>query len=114
MSSIYVICLVTQSTVESLNAQALYVKSLEAEGHHVFYPARDTDQEAGAWDINRQNLEAIRDADEVHVFYSQTSHGVHFDLGMAFALDKPIKVVSEQPVVGRASYLQLLRDWSAR
>ena len=40
------------------------------------------------------HLAAMRDADEVHVFWDVESYGSHFDLGMAYALKKRIVPVS--------------------
>jgi len=72
-----------------------YVEKLESEGHEVHYPPRDTDQldlETGGYKICQRNLAGIEWADEVHIWYRGDSQGIHFDMGMAFALNKRIKI----------------------
>lgn len=71
-----------------------YVNELEKAGHKVVYPPRDTEQnDDTGFSICTQNRAGIENADEVHVFYDACSQGIHFDLGMSFALRKKIKIV---------------------
>ena len=71
-----------------------YVKKLEKKGHKTYFPARDTPQESTtAEEILKANLDGIEWAEEVHVFWDGSSYGTIFDLGNAYALDKPIKVI---------------------
>jgi UDP-N-acetylglucosamine 2-epimerase len=70
-----------------------YVSKLEIEGHKVHLPHRDTNQQGSGIDICKQNRKAIELSDEVHLFYSAESQGTHFDMGVAFALRKTIKVI---------------------
>jgi nucleoside 2-deoxyribosyltransferase len=65
-----------------------YTKRLEKEGNTVHLPHRDTDQKASGLSICNQNFNAIKEAEEVHIFYSPNSQGTHFDMGVAFALKK--------------------------
>jgi nucleoside 2-deoxyribosyltransferase len=73
----------------------LYFERLEAAGHEVHYPPRDApqDDETGAM-ICEAHRRAMVDCDEVHVHWDVESKGSHFDLGMAYALGKPIVPVS--------------------
>lgn len=51
------------------------------------------------------HLAAMRAADEVHVIWDVDSKGSHFDLGMAYALGKPIVGVETlQPDTPGKSY----------
>jgi hypothetical protein len=71
-----------------------YAEKLEKQGHKVIYPTRDTEQnDTTGYNICKSNLEGIKWADRVDVFYHALSQGIHFDLGQAFALNKKIKVV---------------------
>jgi len=70
-----------------------YVKKLEQKGYIVYIPGRDTPQNLTAEEILKRNLDAIKWCDEVHVFWDGASYGTIFDLGSAYALGKPIKVV---------------------
>jgi hypothetical protein len=66
-------------------------EKLEAEGHSVYFPLRDTNQNVPIGQICESNKQAIIAADEVRIIWDGTSHGVIFDTGMAFALGKKIK-----------------------
>jgi nucleoside 2-deoxyribosyltransferase len=59
-----------------------------------------------------QNRGAIRVADEVHIFYSSKSQGTHFDMGVAFALDKKIIIVESEEFGEGKSFARMLTEWS--
>lgn len=88
-----------------------YTSTLESLGCQVHLPHRDTKQDARGLDICRQNRDAIERSDEVHVFYSSTSTGSHFDLGVAFALNKRILVVKSEPYGEGKSFPRMLDEW---
>ncbi|MBW3544056.1 MAG: nucleoside 2-deoxyribosyltransferase [Bacteroidetes bacterium] len=90
-----------------------YVARLEQEGHQVHLPHRDTDQSGRGYQINLANMEAIKKADEVHIFYSPLSQGTHFDMGVSFALGKKIRIVESVPIPEGKSYQGLLAEWYA-
>jgi len=93
------------------NRMEHYVKNLENNGHSVHLPHRDTDQNVKGFDICIQNMEAIKNSDEVHIFYRADSQGSHFDLGITFVLNKRIKVI-ESPVYGEGkSFPRMLHEW---
>lgn len=74
---------------------ASYVTGLESKGKKVYLPPRDTDQvDSIGYRICSDNLSAIRRAKEVHVYWTAKSQGSRFDLGMAFASNKPIKLIN--------------------
>lgn len=66
------------------------------EGHEVALPAFDAcdGDELHVCSVNRNHIEW---ADEIHLFWDGRSLGTIFDLGMAFALRKPIKVIYLEP-----------------
>jgi hypothetical protein len=76
------------------------------------WPHRDTDQEDDTGlRICRDNLEAIKQADRVFVVWDGQSHGCLFDLGMAFALGKPITWLKlPEPTAGK-SFANMVRAW---
>ena len=55
--------------------------------------------------ICKRNVEDIKWADEVHVFWDQRSTGTIFDFGAAFALGKKIKLV----FINRKTFLNVMR-----
>lgn len=94
---IFIICTVTGATQKYLKRLYKYAESLEAEGHEVHLPPRDTVQvdDTGGYQIFCDNKDAIEWADEVHIFeYNETSKGTHFDCGISFALNKKIRRIN--------------------
>jgi len=72
-----------------------FVKGLEAAGHFVYLPVEDTKQEDKTlgYRICLNNKHAIIEADVVFVAWDGQSRGCVFDLGMAFAMDKEIRII---------------------
>lgn len=66
---------------------------LEANGHTVSLPAFDDFDGMNELQICGYNRDKIQWADEIHVIWDQRSIGTIFDLGMAFALQKPVRIV---------------------
>ena len=76
-----------------MSALAKVVERLEVDGWSVYWPARDTNQsDESGLRICRDNLNAIARSAYVHVVWDGASQGVLFDLGRAFALDKPVVI----------------------
>lgn len=111
---IFIICTVRQASEEYLIRLENYVSKLEYEGHQVYAPHRDTNQHALGFEICTQNMNAIKDADEVHIWYSSKSQGTHFDMGVAFALDKKIVIVENEPLTEGKSFQRMLTEWVQR
>jgi hypothetical protein len=65
---------------------------LRTEGHEAYVPGIETRQDTDELTICSANRDAMSRADEVRVIWDGTSHGVVFDLGMAFAMNKPIRL----------------------
>lgn len=90
------------------------VGSLEQEGHTVYYPPRDTDQaDPVGLSICEQNREGIMVADVVYVAWDGNSQGTMFDLGMAFALRKPVYVLTGYmpPMTKGKSFQNMIYAW---
>lgn len=87
-----------------------WVEMLEEEGVEVYYPPRDTDQadDGVGLHICEQNRAAIESADSVYVIYDKDSKGSHFDLGMAFALRKPIRLINVDDPTPHKSFFNFL------
>ena len=92
---VYIICAVRKATLERLKAMRDYADELHRAGHQVYFPPDDAPQDdpTGAV-ICATHLGAMQKADEVHVFWDVESFGSHFDLGMAYGLNKRIVPVS--------------------
>ena len=65
-----------------------YVRELEEQGREVHWPFRDTKQDdpTGGYEICRTNFRAIVNANEIHIWYDETSQGSKFDMGGVFML----------------------------
>lgn len=104
---IYLICPVRNATFDA----SAIVNLWESEGHTVHFPPRDVNQNdpSGVAICNAHFL-AMKDADEVRIIWDVNSKGSHFDLGMAFALQKSIRLVkSLYPDTDGKSYLKVIQ-----
>lgn len=108
---VFIICSVRGASEEYKIKLENYVSKLEAEGIEVHLPHRDTNQNARGYDICKQNANAIKEADEIHIFYSKESQGTHFDMGVSFALDKKIVIVENEIYGEGKSYPRMLDEW---
>lgn len=73
-----------------------YQETLEAERHEVRRPRFD-DYDMNELDICLSNVEDIRWADRIDIFWDQRSIGTVFDFGAVVALKKPIKIAYLNP-----------------
>ena len=108
---IFIICSVRGASDMYKQDLEIYVEGLEKQGHSVHLPHRDTKQDNRGIDICKQNRTAIESADEVHVFYSDSSQGTHFDLGVAFSARKPIKTIRNVVCGEGKSFPKMLEEW---
>lgn len=115
--NIFLICPVRNATPSQKKTMASYINSLEKSGNNVFYPARDNPYEFTddvGYDICKTNCEAIKNADVVHIFWDKNSTGSLFDLGSAFALNKPLQIVNigEVKQTINKSFSNMIMAWS--
>lgn len=93
---VFLICPVRDATTEQKEAMSAYITKLEKAGKKVYYPAHDTNQiDNVGFRICSDNRDAIISSKEIHIFWDKNSQGSLFDLGMAFALDKPLFIVNK-------------------
>jgi len=78
------------------NRMTEHAQNLLKEGHEVKMPAFDS-IEGDEYAICKYNRSAIEWSDRVHVLWDARSVGTIFDLGMCFAMRKPIDVIFMQP-----------------
>lgn len=104
---IFLISPVRNAESETQKRITEYVALLEAAGHQVHWPIRDTKQDdpTGGYDICRANFKGILEADEIHIWYDETSNGSKFDMGGAFMLvamlgyQKKVVMVNDEEIV---------------
>lgn len=94
MKKIFFISPVRLATEETTKKLAAYVEEKEKEGYKVHWPMRDTNQldPSGGVNICDTNFWAILEANEIHLWYSMTSSGIHFDMGGVYMLLKILKL----------------------
>ena len=108
---IFIICSVRGMDDEYRKRLEDHVEELEKCGSEVHLPHRDTKQDAKGIDICTQNMNAIKESDEVHIFYSPDSQGTHFDLGVAFAFGKKLVVVENIEYGEGKSFARMINEW---
>jgi len=96
---IFLICPVRGINEEEAQFLHDYLIKLENKGYKVHYPPRDTNQEDPiGLNICSENRAAIRNADEIHIYYTSKSEGSKFDFGMVFMAEKPLKLINRDKV----------------
>lgn len=89
------------------------VRELEDAGYVVHWPPRDTDQNDGTGlRICSDNMKAITEADVVHVIWDGQSQGCLFDLGVAFALGKPVIPLDLPAATPGKSFQNMIQAWA--
>ncbi len=104
---IFLISPIKDAESKALERVREYVSSLENAGHQVHWPFRDTKQDdpIGGYEICRTNFDGILKADEVHIWYDETSGGSKFDMGGVFMLvamlgrEKKIVIANDVEIV---------------
>lgn len=103
MEKIFIIGPVRNMDAATQAAIARHVAGLEAEGHMVHWPKRDTNQDDPiGLRICQDNREAIYQSSQVHIWFDDGSQGSVFDLGMLFYFfkdaRKKVVVINEREV----------------
>ena len=116
MKKVFLICPVRNATEEQITFMSNYKKSLKEDGVMLYYPAEDNPYELTdnvGYQICRENLKHIINADEIHIFWDATSTGTLFDLGAAFALNKKIFIINPKDVVRTPtkSFSNMIWQW---
>lgn len=88
MKKVFLICMVRDSDEKHTEMLLRYATELEWSGYRVHYPKYDTEQNdpSGGFEICQTNFKAIIEADEIHIFYDESSAGSKFDMGGLFML----------------------------
>lgn len=106
MKKVFLICPVRNIEKGELKIIGEYVEYLELEGIKVHWPYRDTDQSDPIGNnICGTHRTEIKKCDEVHVWWNAESRGSHFDFGMAWMAEKPIKMINRLTGVSIEEYV---------
>lgn len=114
---IFIICPVRDADQQQKNRIVEYTKQLQEAGNEIYYPALDTDQDDSiGYRICKDNALAIKAADEIHIYWDKNSKGSLFDLGVAFAHGKPLKIINmdEVEITPTKSFSNMIIEWQNR
>jgi len=96
----FLICPVKDATSEQLKIMSDHVTACERQGYIFHDPNRDTNQDDSiGYRICTDNANAIGASKSVDIFYSKTSKGSLFDLGVAYYLRKPLILINQNEIV---------------
>lgn len=113
-AKIFVICPVRNVSDEFREKLVCEIAALQKD-YDVYYPARDTNQDDNTgYRICQDNMRAMKKAKIVFVAWDGNSTGSLFDLGMAFAMKKKIRVLSDDLFPEKSegkSFQNMVRDW---
>lgn len=115
MFDVFIICPVRIATDYQKAEINECIEKLKKQGKTVYYPATDTNQiDETGFGICTNNTNAIKNSKEVYIYYDKTSQGSLFDLGVAFALNKPLTIINKKDIVvtqGK-SFANMILYWS--
>lgn len=114
---VFIICPVRNATKEQKETLKEYKKQLIGNGNLVYYPDDDNPYEKSdkiGFKICEENRRALSEADEVHILFDPESRGTLFDLGMAFALNKRLRIVNIDVLIPTEdkSFSNMILEWS--
>ncbi len=98
---IFLICPVRNATPEQRKWIEDFTKEKQESGYRIHAPHLHTNQNdpyGGGYFICKQNAEAIASSEEIDIYYDQSSTGSVFDLGVAYALHKPLKLLNKEEI----------------
>lgn len=113
---IFLICPVRNATEVQIERMRKYITQVKLDGHDIYYPSDNNPHEHTddiGFVICEENRRALSSADEIHIFWDKNSSGSLFDLGMAFALNKPLVIVNPEELIitqGK-SFANMINHW---
>ena len=112
---IFLICPVRNASEEQRKWIENFVQEKTNEGYIIHAPHLHTVQTDlfGGYSICVQNAEAVASSEEIDLYYDQNSTGSIFDLGVAYALKKPLRLLNEQEIIfdDNDSIDNLIKNW---
>ena len=103
---------ITPSVEAHIKYLMLIIKQI---GYDVYFPKEDTQQTGvSEFKICSDNLEAIKKADVVGIYFDPTSQATPFDLGLSFALGKKLFVINHVSRTEEKSFANMIMDWQER
>ena len=99
-NKIFLICPVRNASNEVKKEIEEYVIEKNNDGYIIHAPHLHTVQQdiLGGYTICLQNANAIATSKRIDIYYDQNSTGSAFDLGVAYYLNKPIKILNSDKI----------------
>ncbi len=99
-NKIFLICPVRNASKKQKKWIEDFVEEKDREGYIVHAPHLHTNQidPLGGYNICKQNAKAIATSEEIDIYYDKSSTGSIFDLGVAYALHKPLVLLNEEEI----------------
>ena len=114
-NKIFLICPVRNATDEQRKWIEDFVHDKYSEGYTIHAPHLHTRQTDlfGGYAICKQNAEAVASSKEIDIYYDQSSTGSVFDLGVAYALHKPLRLLNREEIELKPEDLidTILKTW---
>lgn len=100
-NKIFLICPVRNATKNQKKWIENFVKEKYVVGYIIHAPHLHTVQSDlfGGYAICKQNAEAVATSEEIDIYYDQSSTGSVFDLGVAYALNKPLVLLNKEEII---------------
>lgn len=100
-NKIFLICPVRNATKEQRKWIENFVYEKYNEGYIIHAPHLHTRQMDlfGGYSICKQNAKAVSTSEEIDIYYDQSSTGSVFDLGVAYALNKPLVILNKEEII---------------
>ena len=115
LNKIFLICPVRNATDEQRKWIEDFVINKNVAGYKIHAPHLHTRQSdlLGGYAICMQNADAVATSSEIDIYYDQSSTGSVFDLGVAYALYKPLKMLNEEDVFFDDNDLidKIIKEW---
>lgn len=99
-NKLFLICPVRSATEEQKKEIENFVAEKESEGLIIHAPHLHTVQHdlLGGYTICMQNANAVAASSEIDLYYDQKSAGSVFDLGVAYYLEKPLRLLNSDAI----------------
>lgn len=114
-NKIFLICPVRNATEEQRKYIEDFVLEKHIDGYIIHAPHLHTRQSDlfGGYAICKQNAEAVATSSEINIYYDQSSTGSVFDLCVAYALNKPLKILNKDDIKFKKDDFidQILYNW---
>ena len=114
-NKIFLICPVRNATPEQRKWIEDFVANKHEDGYIIHAPHLHTRQVDlfGGYAICKQNAEAVASSGEIDIYYDQSSTGSVFDLGVAYALHKPLILLNKDEIIFNENDLidNIVKNW---